>query len=135
MGKEFSITPTKVPTVETKYRRIATPIPHPDSVATLEKLRKFEPISMRGQPPIVWDRAEDISVYDKYGNRWLDWSSGVLVTNAGHGPAEIRKAIIDQVNSGLLHNYVSPSEERAELAELLAGLSPDGLRKVFLLTT
>ncbi len=102
---------------------------------TLEKLRKFEPISMRGQPPLVWDRAEDVFVYDKYGNRWLDWSSGVLVTNAGHGMPEIRKAIIDQVNSGLLHNYVFPSEERAELAELLVSVAPKGLDKVFLLTT
>ncbi len=135
MGKEFSITPVSVPKVETKFRRIATAIPHPDSVPTLEKLRKFEPISMRGQPPIVWDRAEDIFVYDKYGNKWLDWSSGVLVTNAGHGPVEIRQAIIDQVNSGLLHNYVFPSEERAELAEFLAGLAPAALKKVFLLTT
>src|SRR5256885_2182279 len=135
MGKEFSITTRTVPRVETKYRRIVTPLPHPDSIATLEKLRKFEPISMRGQPPLVWDRAEDVFVYDKYGNRWLDWSSGVLVTNAGHGMPEIRKAIIDQVNSGLLHNYVFPSEERAELAEYLAQLAPEGLDKVFLLTT
>lgn len=135
MGKEFSIVPREVPAVATKYRRIVTPLPHPDSVPTLEKLRQYEPISMRGQPPIVWDRAEDIFVYDKYGNRWLDWSSGVLVTNAGHGPAEIRRAIIDQVNSGLLHNYCFPSEERAQLVELLARLAPAPLNKVFLLTT
>ena len=135
MGKEFNITPTDVPKVETKYRHIVTPLPHPDSVATLEQLRRFEPQSMRGQPPIVWDRAEDIFVYDKYGNRWLDWSSGVLVTNAGHGVPEVRQAIIDQVNSGLLHNYCFPSEERAALAGYLAGLSPEGLKKVFLLTT
>lgn len=135
MGKEFSIVPREVPRVETKYRRIVTPLPHPASVATLEKLRQFEPVSMRGQPPLVWDRAEDVFVYDKYGNRWIDWSSGVLVTNAGHGVAEIRRAIIDQVNSGLLHNYVFPSEERAQLTELLASLAPEGLKKVFLLTT
>ena len=135
MGKEFSITPRKVPRVETKYRSIVTPLPHPDSLATLEKLRQFEPQSMRGQPPIVWDRAEDIFVFDKYGNRWLDWSSGVLVANAGHGAPEIRDAIIAQVNSGLLHNYVFPSEERATLVEYLAGLAPEGLKKIFLLTT
>ena len=135
MGKEYSITPVAVPPVETQYRRIATAIPHPDSVPTLERLRKFEPISMRGQPPIVWDKAEDIFVFDKHGNRWLDWSSGVLVTNAGHGVPEVRQAIIDQVNSGLLHNYVFPSEERGALAELLASVAPDGLDKVFLLTT
>src|SRR3954470_18571662 len=135
MGKEFSITPQTVPHVETKHRRIVTPIPNPDSVRTLETLRHNEPQSMRGQPPIVWERAEDIYIYDKYGNRWLDWSSGVLVTNAGHGIPEIRQAIIDQVNTGLLHNYCFPSEERAELTTLLAEVAPKGLDKVFLLTT
>lgn len=135
MGKEFSITPRDVPPVETKFRRIATKIPHPDSVPTLEKLRKYEPTSMRGQPPIVWEKAEDIFVYDKYGNKWIDWSSGVLVTNAGHGAPEVRKAIIDQVNSGLLHSYVFPNEERAALVERLASVAPEGLKKVFLLST
>lgn len=135
MGKEFSITPREVARVETKYRRIVTALPHPDSVPTLEQLRHFEPQSMRGQPPLVWDRADDIFVFDKYGNRWLDWSSGVLVTNAGHGAKAIRDAIIEQTNSGLLHNYVFPSEERAALVEYLAGLAPRELQKIFLLTT
>jgi 4-aminobutyrate aminotransferase-like enzyme len=135
MGQEFSIVPRAVPRVETKYRRILSALPHPDSLATLETLRRYEPQSMRGQPPLVWDRAEDICVYDKYGNQWLDWSSGVVVTNAGHGAPEIKKAIIDQVNSGLLHNYCFPSEERAALVSMLAGLAPAGLDKVFLLTT
>jgi 4-aminobutyrate aminotransferase/(S)-3-amino-2-methylpropionate transaminase len=135
MGKEFSIVPREVPKVDTKYRRIVTSIPAPESIPTLEALRTFEPISMRGQPPVVWDRAEDIQVYDKYGNMWLDWSSGVLVTNAGHGAPEVRQAIIDQANSGLLHNYCFPSEERAALVSFLAELAPEGLDKVFLLTT
>jgi 4-aminobutyrate aminotransferase / (S)-3-amino-2-methylpropionate transaminase / 5-aminovalerate transaminase len=135
MGKEFSNVPRDVPRVETKYRRIVTQVPHPDSVATLDKLRKFEPQSMRGQPPLVWDRAEDVSVFDKYGNRWLDWTSGVLVTNCGHGAPEVRQAIVDQVSSGLLHNYVFPSEERAALVEALIQVAPAGLDKVFLLTT
>src|SRR5262249_35780282 len=135
MGREFSIVPRNVPRVETRYRRIVTPIPAPESLPTLEALRKFEPVSMRGQPPIVWDRAEDIQVYDRWGNMWLDWSSGVLVTNAGHAAAEVKQAIIDQVNSGLLHNYCFPSEERAQLLDFLIRLAPDGLNKVFLLTT
>src|SRR5437667_5213163 len=135
MRKQFRLTPRNVPIIETRFRRIVTALPHPNSVATLEKLRQFEPQSMRGQPPLVWDRAEDIFVYDKYGNKWLDWSSGVLVTNSGHGAPEVRKAIVDQVNSGLLHNYVFPSEERAQLAESLIELAPKGLDKVFLLTT
>jgi len=135
MRKEFNLVPQVVPLVETKHRRIVSPLPHPDSIPILERLRQFEPQSMRGQPPVVWDRAEDIFVHDKYGNRWLDWSSGVLVTNSGHGAVQVRQAIVDQVNSGLLHNYVFPSEERAELVAELARLAPEGLKKVFLLST
>jgi 4-aminobutyrate aminotransferase-like enzyme len=135
MGQEFDITPRNVPRVETKYRRIATPLPHPESVPVLELLRRCEPVSMRGQPPLVWHRAEDIFVYDKYGNRWLDFSSGVVVANAGHAAPEIRQAILEQVNRPLLHNYVFPSEERARLGEYLLRLAPAELNKVFFLTT
>ena len=130
MGKEFSIEPRSVPRVETPYRRIVTAIPHPDSLATLAKLRQFEPVSMRGQPPIVWDRADDIFVFDRHGNQWLDWSSGVLVANAGHGAKPIREAIVRQVDSGLLHNYCFPSEERADSPNAWLTSRPTGLKKV-----
>jgi 4-aminobutyrate aminotransferase-like enzyme len=135
MGKPFDITPQTVPHVETPYRRIRTQIPHPESVPVLERLLKFEPRSMSGQPPIVWERAEGFQVYDRHGNQWLDWSSGVLVTNAGHAHPAVRQAVIDQAESGLLHSYCFPNEERAELAELLVSLAPEGLDKCFLLTT
>ena len=129
------MTPRSVPRVETKYRRIVTDLPSPQSVATLEKLQTFEPIAMRGQPPIVWDRAEGFQVYDAAGNCWIDWSSGVLITNAGHGRQEIVDAIVRQAQSKLLTNYCFPSEIRAQLVEKLASLFPEPLKKVFLLTT
>lgn len=135
MAREFSLTPRQVARVETANRRIVTDLPVPESLPILEKLRSFEPRSMSGQPPVVWDRAEDVHVFDGYGNMWLDWSSGVLVTNAGHAAPEVRRAIVEQTERGLLHNYCFPSRERAELAELLAGLAPEGLDKVFLITT
>ena len=135
MGKEFNIEPRAVPAVKTRYRKISTALPNPDSLPVLEKLRQYEPNSMRGQPPLVWHRAEGVSVYDAYGNQWLDWSSGVLVTNCGHAAPEVREAILAQVNRPLLHNYVFPSCERAELVEALAQVAPEGLKKVFLLTT
>jgi 4-aminobutyrate aminotransferase/(S)-3-amino-2-methylpropionate transaminase len=127
--------PRKVPPVQTKYRRIVTPIPVPESLPILERLHRFEPRSMGGQPPVVWDRAEGIQVFDRWGNQWLDWSCGVLVTNAGHGHPRIRQAITEQVSRGLMHNYCFPSEVRAELVEALARVAPEGLKKVFLLTT
>jgi len=106
--RSFKLQPQTVKRVNTPYRKIVTKIPVPESIEILERLRKYEPRSMSGQPLVVWDKAKDFQVYDKYGNMWLDWSSGVLVTSAGHGRKEIKKAIVNQVNHGLLHNYCFP---------------------------
>jgi 4-aminobutyrate aminotransferase-like enzyme len=90
---------------------------------------------MSGQPPVVWDRAAGVQVHDAHGNTWLDWSSGVLVTNAGHGHPAIAAALRDQCDRGLLHNYCFPSEVRSVLAQRLVALAPHGIEKCFLLTT
>src|ERR1019366_7240349 len=90
---------------------------------------------MRGQPPVVWAPGEGFQVHDAYGNCWIDWSSGVLITNAGHGRREIIDAIAAQAKSGLLTNYGFPSEIRSRLVERIAEMLPHPLKKVFLLTT
>ena len=134
-GREFDLTPKETQRVETKYRRIVTKFPVPESLPVLEKLRRYEPVSMRGQPPVVWDRAEGFQVFDAHGNAWMDWSSGVLVTSAGHGRSQIVDAITRQAQKRLLHNYCFPSEIRAKLVEKLVSLAPEGIDKAFLLTT
>jgi 4-aminobutyrate aminotransferase/(S)-3-amino-2-methylpropionate transaminase len=135
MAREFDLTPKRVPRVETPFRRIVTELPVPESLPALERLYRYEPIAMRGQPPVVWDHAEGFQVYDAYGNQWIDWSSGVLITNAGHGRREIIDAITRQAQSKLLTNYCFPSEIRSRLVEKLASILPEPLKKVFLLTT
>jgi len=134
-GKEFDLTPKETEKIDTGLRRIVTPFPVPESIPMLEKLRRFEPVSMRGQPPVIWHRAEGFQVHDRWGNTWIDWSSGVLVTNAGHGRDGIVDAIVSQAQSRLLHNYCFPSEIRSRLAEKLVSLAPDPIDKAFLLTT
>ena len=134
-GKAYSIKPKVVKEINTPYRRIITKIPVPASIHILEELHRHEPHATTGQPPIVWDRAKGFQVWDAYGNMWLDWSSGVLVTNVGHGHPKIVDAIIQQARRQLLHNYCFPSELRAKLARKLVALAPPGLDKVFLLTT
>ncbi len=132
---EEAIVSKDVPKVNTQYRRIQTPIPPPEAIPILETLYRDEPRSMRGQPQVIWDHAEGFQVSDRWGNTWLDWSSGVLVANAGHGRPEIADAVCKQAKSELLHNYCFPSEIRSRLVDKLAGLAPDPLEKVFLLTT
>jgi len=134
-GKTYEVKPRKVPEVRTRYRKIVTKIPVPESLPILKDLRKYEPLSMTGQPLVVWDRAVGCQVYDKWGNKWLDWSSGVLVTNAGHGRKEIVNAIRAQAGKRMIHNYCFPSEIRAKLAKKLVEVTPARMKKVFILTT
>lgn len=132
----YDLTPVEVPKVETKYRRIKTKLPVPESLAIFAALEQSEPRSMMGQPPIVWDKAEDFLVSDPWGNRWIDWSSGVLITNAGHGREEIRAALREVIEGGLLASYVFVHERRARLVEMLRLLSPDPhTYRVFLMST
>jgi len=132
----YEITPVRVPFVRTKYRTIKTKLPVPQSLPILRLLQKSEPRSMRGQPPIIWHQAKDFTVSDRWGNRWIDWSSCVLVANTGHGAKEVREALIRKVRQSLLATYVFAHEDRAELTRELQALAPDPKNyKVFLLST
>jgi 4-aminobutyrate aminotransferase-like enzyme len=132
----YDLTPVEVKKVESKYRRICTKIPVPESIPIFQELAKSEPRSMAGQPPIVWDKAEGFSVYDKWGNRWIDWSSGVLITNAGHGRKEICERLKKIIEQNLLSTYVFVHERRMELTKALRMISPDPENyQVFLLST
>ncbi|HAM10986.1 MAG: 4-aminobutyrate aminotransferase [Bacteroidetes bacterium GWE2_41_25] len=133
---KYSLEPVKVPPVNTKYRRIVTSLPVPESLPVFQQLTESEPVSMMGQPPVVWDKAEGFQVYDKWGNMWIDWSSGVLITNAGHGRKEIIEALQKVIDRKLLATYVFVHEKRAELTKMLQSLSPDPKSyQVFLLST
>jgi 4-aminobutyrate aminotransferase/(S)-3-amino-2-methylpropionate transaminase len=135
MAKEFPLVSSEVKPVSTKFRKLQGPIPNYETIKQIEELREAEPLSMRGQPPVIWDRAEGVNVYDAYGNMWLDFSSGVLVTNAGHGSKKIVDAIISQASKPLLTTYCFPNQPRLKLVQKLVWLAPEHLNKVFLLST
>ena len=133
---KFSLVPEDVPPVHTRYRTIRTKLPVPESLAIFAALEDSESPSMRGQPPIVWHRAEGFQVWDRWGNKWIDWTSGVIVANAGHGRKEIRAALREIVDRSLLLSYCFVHEQRAELAKLLQSLTTDPeYYRVFLLST
>jgi len=133
---KYNLEPVDVPKVKTKYRCIQTKLPVPESLDIFNALKEFEPQSMMGQPPIIWHKAENFQISDKWGNTWLDWSSCVLVSNAGHGRKEIIEAIKGMLDQKLLSTYVFVHEKRAELTKALQALSPDAANySVFILTT
>ncbi len=132
----YDLTPVAVPAVKTRYRTICTALPVPESLPIFAELTRSEPRSMMGQPPIVWHQAEGSTVGDRWGNRWIDWSSGVLITNVGHGRPEIAAALREVIEQPLLATYVFVHEGRATLTRMLRELSPDPANyHAFLLST
>lgn len=83
---------------------------------------------------LVWDHAAGARVYDVDGNQYIDFTSGVLVTNTGHCHPKVVEAIKSQA-ARLLNCYESTTPERAQLAEQLALVMPPGYRRVQFMTT
>ncbi|MCX7028835.1 MAG: aspartate aminotransferase family protein [Spirochaetes bacterium] len=135
-ARKYSLEPVAVPRVRTRHRRIVTPLPVPESLPLFERLERFEPASMQGQPPVMIHRAKGWHVEDRWGNRWLDWSTGVLISNAGNGNPAIVAALRRAIRRPLLSTYVFAHADRAMLVEELAALAPKGADyRVFLLST
>ncbi len=133
-GFEFTKTPVSVPEVETQFRRIRTQLPAPGSEEIFNKLAQFESRSMHGQIPIVWDRAQDFSVWDHAGNRWIDFTSTIFLANAGHGNPRITEALSEVLKKDLLHSYTYATKIRADYLERLIKFVGAPFGKAFLLS-
>ena len=83
---------------------------------------------------LVWNRAIGSEIFDIDGRRYVDFTSGVLVTNVGHSHPRVVAAIQRQAET-LMNCYLSPHPLRAEYASRLTALTPEPLKSVLLLTT
>ncbi|MFC1552363.1 aspartate aminotransferase family protein [Candidatus Latescibacterota bacterium] len=113
--------------------RVNTPIPGPKSQKYKALSKKYESRCLTPQAPIVWDHAEGVTVTDVDGNSFIDWTSGVLVTNVGHSHPKLAEAIAGQAKR-LLNCYDFPTIERVSLAERMVKLAPENLDKAFFAT-
>lgn len=78
------------------------------------------------------DRAEGIYMWDVNGKRYIDGSSGAMVSNIGHSNPTVLEAMRRQMEKATfgyrLHFQTDPSEA---LAEKIVSLTPAGLDRVF----
>jgi adenosylmethionine-8-amino-7-oxononanoate aminotransferase len=78
------------------------------------------------------DRAEGIYMWDTSGKRYIDGSSGAMVSNIGHSNPAVLSAMREQMDKSTfgyrLHFQTGPSEA---LAEKISDLTPEGLNRVF----
>ncbi|MGD8420643.1 MAG: aminotransferase class III-fold pyridoxal phosphate-dependent enzyme, partial [Gammaproteobacteria bacterium] len=78
------------------------------------------------------DRAEGVYMWDQSGKRYLDGSSGAMVSNIGHSNPNVLAAMRRQMEKSTFGYRLHFETESSEaLAEKLAGLSPPGLERCF----
>ena len=95
----------------------------------------YESKNIISQMSVVWHRAEDFNVYDKEGNKWIDMTSGIFVTNSGHSNPKVIKAIKDQLDKQLSFSFMYPTEIRKKFAKKILDISPQHFEKVVFLNT
>jgi 4-aminobutyrate aminotransferase-like enzyme len=135
MTHHFNMTPKKVPLVETKFRKVATEMPNPETLKIIQECLKYEPLSMNDQLPVVWDKAIDFQVFDKSGNCWIDFTSTIFVANVGHSNPKVAAAIAEALKKNLLNAYYYQTGYRSELTKKLVEITPANMNKVLLLST
>ncbi|MDP4217623.1 MAG: aminotransferase class III-fold pyridoxal phosphate-dependent enzyme [Bacteroidota bacterium] len=83
----------------------------------------------KGIAPIAVRHAEGVYLYDYDGKRYLDFSSGLINVNIGHGNQRVTDAVVRQMQEVC---YVTPScvtRARGELGKRLAEITPGNLKK------
>jgi len=118
----------------TKIASVQTPLPGPRSKELFTRWARVEAQCTGYQAQVVWDRASGVVVTDVDGNTFIDWTSGVLVTNVGHCHPDLVKAV-QAASAKLLNNYECLNEPRVEAAEKLVSVLPPHLDKCFFLST
>ena len=85
----------------------------------------------KGANPIAVEHAKGVYLYDYDGKKYLDFSSGLMNVNIGHGDQRVTNAVMKQMQQV---SYVTPScvtKARGELGKKLAQICPGDLNKAF----
>lgn len=110
------------------------PLLHPVSQSNNQQwqARKVSAIA-RGQgnlAPVYIERAANAELWDVEGRRYIDFGSGIAVTNTGHCHPKVTHAAIEQIKS-FSHTcvMVTPYDSAVMLAEKLNELAPGETQK------
>ncbi len=83
----------------------------------------------KGFNPIAVKRAEGVYLYDYEGKRYIDFSSGLINVNIGHGNQRVTRAVVEQMQQVC---YITPdcvTKARGELGKKLAEITTGNLTK------
>jgi predicted acetylornithine/succinylornithine family transaminase len=94
----------------------------------IERERRFL-LSTYNRYPIAFDRGKGVFLFDREGNRYLDFVAGLGVNALGHAHPRVVKTIRDQSARAIHFSNLYYHEFQGRLAEKLCQLS--GLNRVF----
>jgi len=109
-------------------------IPGPNTSRIIEREKRYVWPTLSQHPPVVWDRAFGELVQDVDGNTFIDFTCGVVCTNTGHSHPKVVEAIKTQAEK-LVHCYDFAHSVRYKVMEKLALITPEGLKRIMLLTS
>ncbi|HVW68564.1 MAG TPA: aminotransferase, partial [Steroidobacteraceae bacterium] len=92
-----------------------------------------DPKALAARGTRVMTRAAGVYVWDSDGNKILDAMAGLWCVNVGYGRRELIDAALKQLEQVPYYNsfFQSSVPSQIELAQCLAGLTPNGLRHFF----
>ncbi len=85
----------------------------------------------KGISPLAVSHTKGVYLYDFDGKRYLDFSSGLMNVNIGHGDQRVTQAVSDQMHQV---SYVTPgcaTKVRGDLGKMIASITPGDLNKTF----
>jgi len=111
-------------------------MPSPVTISETQEIQQenfdytlFSWSKQKGLNPIAVKYAEGVYLYDYDGKKYLDFSSGLINVNIGHGNQRVTAAVVRQMQEV---SYVTPgcvTRARGELGRRLAEITPGRLKK------
>ena len=107
-----------------------------DTVKSLDKKHIIRGWTVNAKTdPLVVERAEGMYFWDTDGNRYLEFSSGLVNLNTGHQHPYVVKAIKEQAEKLCFIHPGFATSARAEAAAALAEVTPGNLNHIFFTTS
>ncbi len=101
---------------------------------TDKTLKNLETVGMHYQFNIHWKSAKGVHVFDTNNNKYLDFTSGIFVTNIGHSNNSVLNEISKSLSSPLIYTYNYPHKNRIRYLKLLKKFCNGFFEKFYILS-
>lgn len=97
----------------------------------VNRSKKVFTTALDWETPLAIRRTSGVTLEDYNGKKYLDFTSGVAVTNIGYNHPAVMKAAAAQLKDMIHHGTIFRTESIVAFAEKLAEITPQAIRKFF----